>query len=104
LLRQREWIYIKIRDMTAARHRHTVEEYLRLERDALDKHEFHDGEILAMSGGTARHNLICMNFGAALNARLKGKPCRVYDSNLRVRGTIDQRGSSVNRRLRERRI
>jgi Uma2 family endonuclease len=91
-LRQRERVYGKIRDMTlpAAKHRHTVEEYLRLERDALDKHEFHDGEILAMSGGTARHSLICMNFGAALNARLKGKPCRVYDSNLRVRATIDR--------------
>jgi Uma2 family endonuclease len=73
--------------LPATKHRHTVEEYLRLERDALDKHEFHDGEILAMSGGTVRHSLISMNVGREIGIGLKGKPCRNYDSNLRVRAT-----------------
>jgi Uma2 family endonuclease len=71
--------------LPAAKHRHSVEEYLRLERDALDKHEFHDGEILAMSGGTVRHSLISANVSREIGNRLKGKACRNYDSNLRVR-------------------
>jgi len=68
-----------------ANRRYTIDEYLRLERDSRDKHEFHDGEILAMSGGTAAHSLISMNVGRALGGRSKGNRCRVYDSNLRVR-------------------
>jgi Uma2 family endonuclease len=67
------------------RHRFTVSEYLRLEREAQERHEFRDGEILAMAGGTVNHSLICVNFAAELRAALKGKPCRVYESNLRVR-------------------
>ncbi len=67
------------------KHRYTIEEYVRLERDAVDKHEFHEGEILAMSGGTVAHSLITMNVGSSLHRRLQGKRCRTYDSNLRVR-------------------
>jgi Uma2 family endonuclease len=64
--------------------RHTVPEYLRMEREALDKHEFHDGEILAMSGGTVAHSLIAAKVSRELGLRLKDNPCRVYDSSLRV--------------------
>jgi Uma2 family endonuclease len=66
-------------------HRHTISEYLQLEEKSELRHEFHDGEVLAMSGGTYRLSRINMNFGAALNARLKGKPCHPLDSNMRVR-------------------
>src|SRR3954468_17004058 len=69
----------------AAKRRYTIDEYLRLERDSRDKHEFHEGEILAMSGGSAMHSLISMNTGHALRARLNSNRCRVFDSNLRVR-------------------
>ncbi len=67
------------------KHRHTIEEYLRLEEKALDRHEFHDGEILAMSGGTYRHSRINTNTLVELATRLKGKPCHPLDSNMRVR-------------------
>lgn len=62
----------------------TVAEYLRMERDAVDKHEYRDGEIVPMAGGTPAHSLIIMNVGGEIRHRLKGGPCRVYDSNLRV--------------------
>ena len=39
-----------------AKPRHTIAEYLRLEALATEKHEFHDGEILAMSGGAPDHS------------------------------------------------
>ncbi len=70
---------------TPARQRMSIPEYLRFEFDAERKHEYADGEVLDMAGATGEHSLITMNLGAALHGALKGKPCRVYDGNLRVR-------------------
>jgi Uma2 family endonuclease len=69
---------------------YTIEEYLRLERVATDKHEYRDGEIVAMSGGTDDHSLIIANTVGEIRNRLKGKSCRVYESNLRL--TIPRAG------------
>ena len=71
--------------MPAAKRRYTVAEYLEMELVAVEKHEFHDGEILAMSGGTYESSIINANLVSALHRLLQGKPCRVTDSNLRVR-------------------
>jgi Uma2 family endonuclease len=68
----------------AAQPRHSIAEYLGLERTSDRKHEFHNGEILAMSGGSPEHSLIALNIGGELRNRLKGNPCRAYESNLRV--------------------
>lgn len=69
---------------------YTIEEYLRLERQSEEKHEYRDGqiipmhEIIAMAGGSHNHSLIAANVIIALGVALKGKPCRVYESNLRI--------------------
>lgn len=63
----------------------TPEEYLRRERDALDKHEFYRGEVFALAGASPEHSLITANVIGELRSRLKGSACRVYDSNLRIR-------------------
>src|SRR5688572_6447821 len=63
----------------------TPEEYLRHERDAVDKHEFYRGEIFAMAGGSAEHSRITANAIRHLGNRLDGSPCGVFDSNLRIR-------------------
>jgi Uma2 family endonuclease len=70
--------------------RHSIAEYLRRERESLDKHEFRDGEIILMAGGSGDHSLIAANVIREIGNHLKGKPCRVYDSNLRIRvpGTV----------------
>jgi Uma2 family endonuclease len=65
--------------------RYTIEEYVRRETTADERHEFHDGEILAMSGGSPEHSLIIVNTNSAIHTRLRGKPCRNYESNLRIR-------------------
>ena len=62
----------------------TLEEYFRHEREAEQRHEYIDGAILAMAGGTPRHSLITANVTIALGLRLRGKPCRVYSSDLRI--------------------
>src|SRR5438094_6327835 len=42
----------------------TVEEYLWLERNSLVKHEYVDGTVYALAGGTRGHSRIAMNAGA----------------------------------------
>lgn len=64
--------------------RYSIEEYLRLADDSVEKLEYVDGEIVSMAGRTENHSLITENFGREMGLRLKGKPCRVYDSNLRA--------------------
>jgi Uma2 family endonuclease len=66
-------------------HRYTIDEYVRSELTSEEKHEFQDGEILAMSGGSPEHSLIIVNTSSAIHIRLHGKPCRNYESNLRIR-------------------
>ena len=63
----------------------TPEQYLRRERDAQQKHEYYHGEVFAMAGGSPDHSLIIANVTRELGNRLRSGPCRVYESNLRVR-------------------
>jgi hypothetical protein len=64
---------------------YTVEEYLELERSTREKHELFHGEIFAMGGASEAHNLIVGNVLARLHPLLRGRPCRVYPSDLRVK-------------------
>ncbi|HTA30364.1 MAG TPA: Uma2 family endonuclease [Candidatus Cybelea sp.] len=66
-------------------HRLTEAEYLEIERRALIKSEFLDGEMFAMSGGTSAHSLIAANMTRAIGNQLEGSPCVVYTSDLRVK-------------------
>ncbi len=75
------------------KHLYTIAEYLAMEEGAEIRHEYHDGEILAMSGGTYRHSKIVTNLIVALGSRLRGRSCDVLDSNMRVR--IPRRGKYV---------
>jgi Uma2 family endonuclease len=68
----------------APRHRHTFAEYLEIEEVARVRHEFFDGEIYAMAGGTPEHAAMAAAVTGVL-ARQLPKPCRVYSSDLRVR-------------------
>ena len=70
---------------TAEKRRLTAAEYLAIEAAAEVRHEFHDGELFAMSGGTLWHNLIKDNFARALGNRLEGRGCRVVTSDQRVK-------------------
>ena len=66
------------------RHHYSYEEYLVYERDSGMKHEYDGGEIVAMAGGSRRHNALAARVIAALeNAR---KPrCIVFTSDQRIR-------------------
>jgi Uma2 family endonuclease len=64
---------------------YTADEYLELEEAALERHEYLDGRIYAMSGGTEKHARLCVNVKGQLYVQLRGRPCRVYGENLLVR-------------------
>jgi Uma2 family endonuclease len=64
---------------------YTPDEYLEFERTVREKHEFFRGEIFAMSGASEAHNLIVANVLGEMRQYLRGKPCRVYPSDMRVK-------------------
>jgi Uma2 family endonuclease len=63
----------------------TPEEYLDHERLAEFKSEYYDGQIYAMSGTSFRHTVIASNLHGELFDQLRGKPCRPFFSDLRLR-------------------
>ena len=63
---------------------HTIEEYLALERDSEERHEYLDGWIYAMAGESPEHADICTNLIAEVSRQLKGSPCRVRSKDTKV--------------------
>jgi Uma2 family endonuclease len=61
------------------------EEYLALERKAAFRSEFYRGEMFAMAGASWAHTLIKDNLARETGLQLKGGPCRVLTSDLRVK-------------------
>jgi Uma2 family endonuclease len=69
----------------AHRIRYTYGEYLALEASSNVKHEFLDGQIYAMAGGTPEHAALAAAVIGLLFGDLRGGACRAYDADLRVR-------------------
>jgi Uma2 family endonuclease len=63
---------------------YTAEEYLALEVDSETRHEFRNGEILPMAGGTPAHNEIAGDLTGLLKAALKGQPYSVFVADQRL--------------------
>ena len=62
----------------------TLADYFEVERASPTKHEFHDGQVLAMAGGSPRHNYVCVAIVAALRDRLRTTPCFPLGSGQRI--------------------
>ena len=65
--------------------RYTLEEYFELDRNSEERLEYWYGEIFAMSGGSEEHDQIAVNLTFRLSAKLEGRGCRVFSSNMRVK-------------------
>ena len=63
----------------------TPEDYLAIERSADFKSEYFDGEIFAMTGASAEHNIITLNVGSEIRRQLKNRPCTAYSNDMRVK-------------------
>lgn len=66
-------------------HQWTEAEYLAFERTSETKHEYYDGQLYNMVGGSANHSQITANTIATFHIILRERPCRVYTSDLRVK-------------------
>ncbi len=63
---------------------YTVGEYLALEERAKNKHEFYNGKIIKMPGGTHIHNEIAANLIGVLKNALDKKKFKVYTSDMKI--------------------
>jgi Uma2 family endonuclease len=63
----------------------TYAEYLQAEGKSPVRHEFLNGDVWAMAGGTPEHGALAASMTGELREALRGKPCRIYSSDVRVR-------------------
>lgn len=63
----------------------SIDEYLAGELQARQRHEYVEGIVYATVGGTNAHNIIATNATVALGSQLRGRPCRVFNSDTKVR-------------------
>jgi Uma2 family endonuclease len=64
--------------------RFTPEEYFAWEEQQIERHEYVDGEVYAMSGGTINHSKIASNFNFIFKNHLRGSKCQILTSDARV--------------------
>ncbi len=66
-------------------HRYSFDDYLAVEEMGPVRHEYLNGDIFAMAGGTPEHAALSAAFVVLLGTHLKGRPCRTYSADLRLR-------------------
>jgi len=69
----------------AAIARMTYAEYLAFEAQSDARHEYLNGEVFAMAGGTITHGALTAAVITALSSALRDRRCRVLSSDVRVR-------------------
>ncbi|MEN1681300.1 MAG: Uma2 family endonuclease [Planctomycetota bacterium] len=70
--------------MSIAPQRYTVEQYYENEAESDVRHEYFDGEVFAMAGGTAEHSLIKTSISSALRDAAVREGCVAFDSDMNV--------------------
>jgi Uma2 family endonuclease len=64
---------------------YSVDEYLAIERESEERHEFLDGEIYEMAGESPAHGAICTNLTRIVSTDLLGSPCQAFSKDTKVR-------------------
>jgi Uma2 family endonuclease len=59
--------------------------YLAWEAEQTNKHEYHDGEVFAMAGASEAYVTVALNVAMALRNHLRGSPCSVFISDMKLR-------------------
>jgi Uma2 family endonuclease len=63
----------------------TPEEYFAWEEQQEVKHEYFDGEVYAMTGGTPNHSKIAVRLTTLLDTHLENNGCQVFNSDARIK-------------------
>ncbi|MGI8545285.1 MAG: Uma2 family endonuclease [Aridibacter sp.] len=69
----------------AFKKKYSLKEYTEMEMASEERLEFHDGYVWSMAGASPGHETIVGNAITALNIALRGKSCRSFPSNLRLK-------------------
>jgi Uma2 family endonuclease len=69
---------------TLPQHRISPDEYVALEQQLGVKHEYHDGQVFAMSGASGTHSRLQVNITVEVGTRLRGTSCAAYSADFRV--------------------
>jgi Uma2 family endonuclease len=62
----------------------TPQEYFGWEEKQLEKYEYIDGQVYAMSGGSVNHGRIAIRFTAMFDTHLEGSSCITGNSDIKV--------------------
>jgi Uma2 family endonuclease len=73
----------------------SVLEYLEAEAKSEIRHEYIDGEVFAMAGGSRNHNRICLNIASRLSSHLRGSKCNVFMSDMKVKVKSLQQNKNI---------
>jgi Uma2 family endonuclease len=76
---------------------YTILEYLALERESEERHEYIDGYIYAMAGESPEHGEICANLSGIIVPQLSGTNCRARIKDTKVRSGPRPRSSRSRR-------
>ncbi len=76
---------IKIMQNLAVKQNYTLEEYAELEKSSEERLEYFEGKVWSMAGASISHETIVSNLDFGLRTALRGKKCRVFLSNTRVK-------------------
>src|SRR5918912_2068585 len=68
-----------------AQPRYTLDEYFELERKSEERYEYWNGEVFCMSGLSPEHDQIESNLNFHLRAKLRGRGCRIFLANMRIK-------------------
>src|SRR3989442_663986 len=65
--------------------KYTLEEYFDLELSSNERFEYWNGEVFSMSGVSDAHAQIETNSVIIIGNKLRGRPCRVFPANMRIK-------------------
>ena len=63
----------------------SLDDFMRWEAEQIERHEFINGGVFAMTGTRDSHNTIAGNLFAALRSALRGSPCRAFIADMKLR-------------------
>lgn len=75
-------------DITETNQFTSVGEYFEGEQLPEVRHEYIGGRVYAMSGGSEAHNILSGNLYVALREHFRGRPCRVFMADMKLRLNI----------------
>jgi Uma2 family endonuclease len=76
--------------------RYTEDEYLAIERESEERHEYLDGQIYAMAGESPQHGAISTDLIVDIGLQLRGTPCQAFSKDMEVRsGPLPKKRHSV---------